>query len=392
MRIHIIDAPRRLVTPRQEEIYRLTKGYWFPVVLAAPMLRDQGIDVSFHGEFSDAALDCDLALVSSRHHDQTFGTEHDVLARAMSVARLAQRGAAIGWFDQRDSSGTTQFEVLPFVQTYFKQCLLKDRALYRKPLYGGRIFTDHFHRLSGVIDTLDPASAHNQEDGFTPLDAEFAHKLSVGWNIGYTFRGLFASTSEERRWIEQAANGLLAPVPQLGAPNGHRPLAMAAMMSTTGYCRQTIVHQRQMALSKLRLSPLAGMDTELASPYRYAELLRQSKTALSCFGNGEICYREHEAWQSGAAVVMPNMDHLETYPDSYVNGETYYAIDWDLTALQEAVDRLLGDDDLRLSLAQRGQEHRSALFSRAGIEAFARRFVDMVCRPNLGAMAVHASS
>ena len=43
----------------------------------------------------------------------------------------------------RDSAGTTQFEVLPFVKKYIKKQFYKDKKLILK-LKGGRFYTDHY--------------------------------------------------------------------------------------------------------------------------------------------------------------------------------------------------------------------------------------------------------
>ena len=222
MKISVIDAGRRLLTKYDKDTYAITRGYWFPVVLAQKALRDLGVDISFHLDFSDTAFDCDMVLVSSRHHDQIFGTERTPGARARSVAALAQRGASITWVDMRDSSGTTQFEVLPFVKFYLKGCLLKDLSLYQRTLYGGRIFTDYVHRRHGIADAIDVAGSHNQEDDFTLLDPAMADKLRLSWNIGYSFRGLFRSARCQHAWLKQALAGTAIPPAEFSSPYAKR--------------------------------------------------------------------------------------------------------------------------------------------------------------------------
>jgi hypothetical protein len=382
MRVHVIDAARRLGGPLDERFYRVTRGYWFPLVLAAERFRDLGVEITFHTEFSDRALDCDVALVSSRHHDTVFATQRDPAARAASVSRLAERGGAIAWVDMRDSSGTAQFEVLPFVSVYLKQCLLKDRALYARPMYGGRIFTDRLHNRTGLADTLDPVLAHNQEDNFTPLDPNLSHKLRVGWNIGYGHRRLFSDAGQEQDWLSQAEAGRLRPLdPTWADVDDVRPISVAALMSTDGYCRDTIIHQRRLALERVaaRGDPRAVLG--VLPPHEYASALSKARIVLSCFGNGEICYREHEAWQAGAAVVMPDMSHLETFPTTYREGETYWPVDWELETLDAALEVLLHDTERRRALAWEGQLQRRNHFSEEGLDVFTRHFMAALSLP-----------
>lgn len=379
MRIHVLDQPRRVASPFERATYAVTRGPWFALVLIASRLRQRGIEIVFHEGFSKAALDCDLAIVSSRHHDDWFGVGHDPRARAENVQRLSSV-APIAWVDLRDSSTTTQFEVLPFVQTYAKASFLKDRNLYRRPLYGGRVFTDYYHRVFGVEDD-DMSNTVDQEADFTPLDRAHEAKLKLFWNLSYSFSGLFASAAAQAEWLVRARQGAAAPaLPRpLRSPEAGRAVDLAAMLRTDIYARNTVAFQRRLALSRLRGAAWGRAQLDPVSAYAYARTLGSTKVAVSCFGNGEICYRENEAWWSGAAVVMPDMSHIETFPALYQDGATYRALAWDLSDLTEVCRELIEDQPSRLALARRGLEARQALFSDAGLTALTEHFLATFC-------------
>ena len=80
------------------------------------------------------------------------------------------------WFDMRDSAGTTQFEVMPFVDRYVKKQIYRDPQYYFDPPYGGRAYSQFYNRRYGVTDR----SAYQM----TPLLQSDYSKLCLGWNIG----------------------------------------------------------------------------------------------------------------------------------------------------------------------------------------------------------------
>ena len=62
----------------------------------------------------------------------------------------------------------------------------------------------------------------------------------------------------------------------------------------------------------------------------YRKNMYESKFVVSPFGCGEICYRDYETFMAGAALIKPDMSHLETWPNLYIPNETYFPISWDI--------------------------------------------------------------
>ena len=128
----------------------------FPIRVYHKQLRERGLDVRMFYGTTDALLCCDvLCLVSkpTQHlldsRESCFTPEGPVL-RFIEKAR--QRCERILWFDNSDSTTVTHFEVLPHVDAYLKKQLFHDFELYRRPLYGGRIFTEFYHERFGIED------------------------------------------------------------------------------------------------------------------------------------------------------------------------------------------------------------------------------------------------
>lgn len=76
-------------------------------------------------------------------------------------------------------------------------------------------------------------------------------------------------------------------------------------------------------------------------PNDYNIALRKSKCAVSPFGMGEICFRDFETWNMGCILIKPFMDNVITYPNPYIDRETYFACNNNWDDLNEIIDVVL---------------------------------------------------
>ena len=105
-----------------------------------------------------------------------------------------------------------------------------------------------------------------------------------------------------------------------------------------------------------RLTPHAPVGRR-----QYFRELRQSALCFSPFGYGEVCWRDFEAIVHGAALVKPDMQHIETHPNAFVPFETYIPVRWDLADLPEKVAHYRARPDERRRIAETAFEVLSAL-------------------------------
>ena len=70
----------------------------------------------------------------------------------------------------------------------------------------------------------------------------------------------------------------------------------------------------------------------------YLKTLWQSKIVLSPYGMGEICYRDFEAMQFGTLMIKPSMENIDTYPNVYIENETYVPVKADWSDLNNVVE------------------------------------------------------
>ena len=71
------------------------------------------------------------------------------------------------WLDTADSTGTCLFDVLPYVDLYFKKQILKEKNDYLRKVWGGRTFCEYYHNMLHIDDDMvtDREFEATTEDG-----------------------------------------------------------------------------------------------------------------------------------------------------------------------------------------------------------------------------------
>ena len=110
----------------------------------------------------------------------------------------------------------------------------------------------------------------------------------------------------------------------------------------------------------------------------YRANILESKFVISPFGWGEICYRDYEAFMAGAALIKPDMSHLETWPNLYIPDETYFPISWDVEKWDIEFNNILCDDSKRKKIAETGQRKYKNYWSERSMQDFSERFIKLI--------------
>lgn len=100
-----------------------------------------------------------------------------------------------------------------------------------------------------------------------------------------------------------------------------------------------------------------------ASPAETPFILNQSKIAISPFGMGELCYRDLESIQHGCIIIKPDMSHVITEPNLFIENETYIPCKVDYSDLSEIVERVLGNYKNYLYIAEQARARLVELYS-----------------------------
>jgi hypothetical protein len=340
------------------------RAFLAPLLANRRLFANSGICFRLYQQPTPDLTDCDVLMLSS-----SFWRGPWVERRAEAldlIADLADRVPEILYFDRASTSGTVIGEVLPLVNRYYKTNLLRDRSLYQRPLYGLRQFTDYYHRQNGVVD---PAPAWSM-----PVeDISELRKLRLSWNTALANYSLLGPRiSALHQHIPFAP--LMRPTSRFQPPSVDRGIDVSCRMGLT-YKYETVAYQRRQLAETLQ----RYRRTDRVSKIAYYRELRNSKIVTSPFGYSEVNYKDFETFISGGLLLKPDMSHLETYPDLYHEDVTFVAHDWDLSDLEEKVERILADYPRYLEIAVNGQNaYRDHTVGRQARERFVNYFLALL--------------
>lgn len=343
---------------------RIPNFFSFPLKACRSRLKARGYDVKLRYRLKTKYLAADILGLTSNYFTGWWLHPERVFELIDAAKKHADK---IVWFDDNDSTGVTHFELLPSIDLYLKKQLLKDKSLYTTPLYGDRLFTDYYHRVFGIDDETIYQSQ--------PLDPRYEHKVHLSWHIGL---GDMVGDIMPRA-VKYLKNVLPARYPK-GFVSPHRPKNIDVMFrGSRRYARRTVAFHRGrigglLDAAKQFRSALRGR----VSIRRYKAESRDSKIMVSPFGWGEIGVRDFECWYYGAALMKPDMSHMETWPDVFVPQVTYFPIHWDFENLIGSIEDLLADDERRKVLALAGQAAYREMISAAGMDAFCNWFAQQI--------------
>ncbi len=241
----------------------------------------------------------------------------DVGALAALLKRLsdAYPDAGISFLDSYAHNDLRLGHVIePFVSHYVRKSLFKDRLLYLRTWRAGTYPGEYYSDLYGI-----PSQ---------PVD----------WNVPPTLLQklhLAPNFFTDARFIRMIGEGSLNR-------GQERDIDVHARLGKhgSGWYRE----MRHASLASLQAMTDLSLVTECNVPLpAFIAELQRSKLCFSPFGYGELCWRDVEAFCTGAVLIKPHMAHLETAPDLYESWVTYLPVAWDFSDLEAVVRRALAD-------------------------------------------------
>jgi hypothetical protein len=335
----------------------------YPLLINRPFFNRHGIKISFYDRLSNKLYNCDVLFINSKFFKAWHGEKSEELYNTLTDFKAKIQ--KVIWFDTTDSTGTTQFNVMPYVDAYYKAQLLKDRNLYKTIFYGHRIYAEYYANREGIRDMeIDSSVSVN-----TPLKEEDIHKLRLSWNSGMYNWGGYITRMKNHLPFRAGYT-----VPFVKA-NKNRKIDINSRIASS-YSRNTTRCQRQRTIDILK--ERFNVDTTKVSLKQYLNELKNSKIAVSPFGWGEICYRDFEIIINGALLFKADMSHLETWPPLYVDNETYVPYSWDLTDFEEKLRNLLSDEKRIAEISKKAQELYAYYLYGDGRSEFCNKVLDII--------------
>jgi hypothetical protein len=320
-----------------------------------PLFEKRGITFGFYENIRPDICECDVIFLNSKFFRSWQAARQQELYDTLSGFKAKTQ--KIIWFDTTDSTGTTQFNVMPFVDGYYKSQVLKDRSLYQTSFYGNRIFTDYYRKLFGRDDATKVFEESGNDNVLSvPLKEEYLHKLGISWNsamndwgihiYNYTYTGLVAKLKGRLPFGVNYSSKFIAAATK-------RDIDICGRIGLS-HARDTVKLQREKIVEALKDKFRA--DTSIIPRHRYIRELRNAKIAVSPFGLGEISCRDFEIIINGALLYKQDMSHLETWPPLYKKGETYVAFSWDLSDFEDKLKALLEDEERIKRINEKAQQ------------------------------------
>ena len=311
-------------------------------------LKERGYEVKcYHNHLHKELKDADYLIIHSRYfnpgwqsiHDRNQQNEEELIAYLLQIKNV--NGKLI-WFDAADSSGSSDFPIISFVDVFLKKQILQDKEYYTNPHANN-------HKLRVWIEDDDSGSS-----SFKPCPVNQLHKIKAGWNLGlndYRYFGYKLSR------LSNYLNYSLYPL-KFSQVVDTRPLDLTfrGNLRYEDGGRDKVSEQRNKVLTYLRNVSMNVASGPVIPKKSYWKELRNAKICISPFGWGEVCYRDFESFISGALLIKPSMEHLTTYPDMYVANETYIPVKWNLDDLPEKLEQVKDNFSDFKHIAIQGQE------------------------------------
>jgi len=313
-------------------------------------LLDLGIDVEVlydHKKVNDKKTDCLIINHMYFHamwNNKLLSAEANEAEWIVYLQQIKQSVGKLIWWDAQDTSCSTGFGVIPYVDIFLKNQILKDSEYY----IGS---PDEQKNLRVWIDP------NIEQKKFVPCPPEQKHKIRVGWNLGFNDYRYFPFKLHYYLSNYTPYNIYDVNFTDVNAVRNIDLTFRGKLDYDNQYPQHNAISfQRNFVINLMDKLPLKSAYGPVVKKKQYWNELRNSKVCLSPFGFGEVCYRDFESFISGALLLKPSMDHLVTYPNLFIPDETYIPLSWDLSDVEEKLEDVIANYDSYKHIAENGQE------------------------------------
>lgn len=261
------------------------------------------------------------------------------------------------YFDDSAALSKINWFIVNRVDMYCKRGLLRDRDLYKKTLYGGRLFSDYYHKKYKIYDQKENNTLPDYSNKYD------WNKIEIAWNIGIGMYELNSNilkikfnyylkksskyycqliNSDINKFIVERNIKKIIKSLNLIIDNIEN-LNTMGRITNNGYS-QSVGFQRKLISKELNDR---NIETKKISYSSYLGEMYKYSSFISPFGWGEICFRDFESIILGKMLIKPNCDHIITWPNIYQDN-MYVPIDWEASNLDFALNGLSKEKRLEI--------------------------------------------
>lgn len=304
----------------------------------------------------------DIVMMAFHHSTSDFCMKLSTEKRVEILKKIKAHCNMLVWMDTADSTGTCMFDVMPYVDLYFKKQLLKNTKDYCRDVYGTRTFCEYYHDMLKVED------ATITQRYYPHTEEKYLNKLRVAWNVG--IGDLYAVKP-----MQLIMHPYSVTKPNFISPNSERSLDVqyrgSGYSPLAGYPRS---RSKELMMEMIKESDIKISDiTKRIPKEEFIKEGQSSKSILSPFGWGEICGRDFEAFVYGGCMIKQDMSHCITYPDAYQPGVTYVPLAWDFSDFKEKLSKAASIE--YKEIANKAQEYYKFFFTKEGRVDFAKHII-----------------
>ena len=338
-------------------------AFLFPLKVFRKRFRESGIEINFFNKIEPKILNSDIILIDSKYHRTLWAENQKKIVDDLLYLR---KNSKLIYCDTTDSAGILQSEVLDYVDVYAKSQIYQDLQIYCKPIYAGRLVSDFYHKNFGAID-------NTPNETLAVTDKEKLNKICVSWNSGmanYSFFGPHRS-----HLARKLKTNIFLRYPNAAQkPNAYRSNVVSCRFNTL-YSRSSVSMQREMLKAKLQ----KRLPTNKLGRRDYFTELKNSRIILSPFGWGEITLKDFEVFLTGGLLLKPNMDHMQTWPNFYIDNETTVFHRWDLSDVDDIIENLINNNEQRIKISTKAQEkYLKYTYGPQAFELFKTQFLHLL--------------
>lgn len=337
----------------------------FPLLAFQKAMNEKGIFVQFfQSKKHFLNSNPDLFLISGISLPKLI--QGGRTAQLQFLSECYKKNFPVIYLSGSDSVGPFDKEILALVDSYLMRQLLVDKDFYLQP-----------HRRFYFRDKyFDKYYFKNKEE--FPLVQYTQHevsKLGIYWNLGL-IDWKTQTSSKLIRYFHILIRNTRLKVFSKGKDLKERTIDLSFRGNLFPNSHDVSRFHRLQTYRKYRKSSVTRVVPKegLLSHSDFIKEMSDTKICLSPFGWGEVCYRDFEAFQMRTLLFKPDMSHIETFPNLYLDS-TYVSYDWSANSLLGLVDEVLNDITKYQKIADEGHQLLNFYLSKkSGGEAFATHF------------------
>ena len=287
-----------------------------PYIWAQHVLKDVGIEFT-NGDTYDYAWVAQASII-----DKKMPLRHSVENGLEFLSKISGDYMIVDGQDSTSLIGTYEVFKESKALLLLKNSLLKDRSLYKKGWQLGRYYwgpggykLEDFDKYSDkiVLSGTNWISTH-----WAGIKVQWFNYSDIRNQKKYDVSAMF----QYPQGLNVYEHGLL----QSSHYDAHRKPVIDVLNKLDHICN----------IARLK-------NGKRVSTEEYYNRVIDARITLAPFGYGEMAPRDLEAAMFGSVLIKPDMSYIDTYPNPFVDGETYIACKHDYSDLQEKIEMVLSN-------------------------------------------------